>query len=265
MAAFERPGAKLYYEDTGEGPVVCFSHGILMDADMFAPQIEALRGEFRCVSWDERGHGRSESEGSFSYWDLADDLLALMDHVEAERALLVGMSQGGFLSLRAALRAPERVAGLFLIDTQAGPESDDVVPGYEALLEEWRTNGPQMHIVEVAAASIVDPAPREPWIEKWMAASNDYPVEPMRCLMSRDDITERLGEITAPALVVHGDADPAIPMDLAEALCNGLSNCEGLIPIAGGGHASNLSHPDDVNKHLLDFCHRHAPQPTTAE
>ncbi len=143
MPTFERPRAQLYYEDSGgDGPVVCFSHGILMDADMFASQVEVLRAEFRCIAWDERGHGRSVSDGSFTYWDLADDLLALLDHLDVERALFVGMSQGGYLSLRAALRAPERVAGLFLIDTQAGLEPEDLVPGYQMLADEWATNGP---------------------------------------------------------------------------------------------------------------------------
>lgn len=259
MPTLERPGAQLYYEDGGgDGPVVCFSHGILMDADMFAPQINALRDEFRCVAWDERGHGRSISEGSFTYWDLADDLLALLDHLDVERALLVGMSQGGFLSLHAALRAPERVAGLFLIDTQAGLEPEENVPGYEMMVDEWTKNGPQAGLAEAAAAIIVDPAPREPWIEKWLRAPADYPVEPIRCLVSREDLTERLHEIEAPALVVHGDADPAIPIERAEALCEGLPNCEGFKVIAGAGHAANLSHPDEVNKYLLDFCRLHA-------
>ncbi len=225
---------------------------------MFASQVEVLRAEFRCIAWDERGHGRSVSDGSFTYWDLADDLFALLDHLDVERALFVGMSQGGYLSLRAALRAPERVAGLFLIDTQAGLEPEDLVPGYHMLADEWATNGPQLSLAEAAAAIIVDPAPREPWIEKWLNASAHFPVEPMRCLISREDVTDRLHEIETPALVVHGGADPAIPMERAEELCRGLANCEGLVVIAGGGHASNLSHPDEVNKHLLDFCSRHA-------
>jgi pimeloyl-ACP methyl ester carboxylesterase len=112
-------GQQLYFEDTGgDGPVVVFSHGNLMNRDMWAPQVEALRGEFRCVTWDERLHGRTKDDGGlYTYWDSADDLLGLLDHLGAGQATLAGHSQGGFLSLRAALRAPERVKALVLIDT----------------------------------------------------------------------------------------------------------------------------------------------------
>jgi len=99
-------GQQLYFEDTaGTGPVVVFSHGNLMNSQMWAPQVEALRGEFRCVVWDERLHGRTKDDGDlYTYWDSADDLLGLLDHLGVEQATLVGHSQGGFLSLRAALR-----------------------------------------------------------------------------------------------------------------------------------------------------------------
>ncbi len=258
MPFFERERARLYYEDSGgDGPAVTLSHGIFMDHDMFDPQVAALRGEFRCISWDERGHGSSWSEGPFTYWDMADDLVALLDHLGVDRAILAGMSQGGFLSLRASLRAPQRVAGLFLIDTQAGGEIEDAVPLYESMAAEWTTRGPQRHLAEAMAAVIVDPAPREEWIEKWLAASASYPVEPMRCLVERDDVTDGLAEIEAPALVVHGEADPAIPLERADALCRGLASCEGLVTIPGAGHAANLSHPQEVNERLLDFCRRH--------
>jgi pimeloyl-ACP methyl ester carboxylesterase len=66
-------GQQLYFEDTGGGgPVVVFSHGNLMNRDMWAPQVEALCSEFRCVTWDERLHGRTKDDGGlYTYWDSA--------------------------------------------------------------------------------------------------------------------------------------------------------------------------------------------------
>src|SRR5579863_6410899 len=134
MPIAEINGHPLYFEDSGcNGPPVVWSHGFLMDHEMFAPQVSALAGEFRCVTWDERGFGRTPAEGPFTYWDSAADVLALLSHLDIERAVLGGMSQGGFISLRAALLAPERVTGLVLIDTQAGTEDPDHLPGYEAM------------------------------------------------------------------------------------------------------------------------------------
>ena len=130
-------GQQLYFEDTGgDGPVVVFSHGNLMNRDMWAPQVEALRGEFRCVIWDERLHGRTKDDGGlYTYWDSADDLLGLLDHLGAGQATLAGHSQGGFLSLRAALRArtgqgpgPDRHRGGGLAAGDAGPDERHAGP-----------------------------------------------------------------------------------------------------------------------------------------
>ncbi len=67
-------GQRIYFEDTGgRGAAVIFSHGILMDHEMFEPQVAALSDEFRCITWDERGFGQTEAHGAFTYWDSADD------------------------------------------------------------------------------------------------------------------------------------------------------------------------------------------------
>jgi pimeloyl-ACP methyl ester carboxylesterase len=229
-----------------------------MDADMFAPQVDALKDGYRCIVWDERAHGRTKSSGRFTYWDSAKDALAILDECGVDRAVLVGMSQGGFLSLRAALTAPERVAALFLIDTQAGPEDPNVIPLYQGMVNNWVENGPTESVEQAVAGIILGGIDVDPWIEKWRALPGLYIEEMYDALIEREDIHDRLAEIVCPALVVHGDADMAIPLELAEALCEGLPNCEGVIPVAGGSHAANLSHPDEVNRALTEFLSRHA-------
>src|SRR6266481_3888407 len=102
-------GISIAYSDSGgDGPAVVLSHGYLMDSSMFEPQVAALAPEYRVISWDERGFGGTRATGPFSYWDSASDVLGLLDHLGIDKAVLGGMSQGGFLSLRAALLAPER-------------------------------------------------------------------------------------------------------------------------------------------------------------
>jgi 3-oxoadipate enol-lactonase len=252
-------GAEIYFEDSGgDGAPVVLSHGFLMDHEMFAPQLDALAGEFRVITWDERGFGQTPSVGPFTYWDSAADVLALLDHLGIERAVLGGMSQGGFLSLRAALLAPDRVKALVLIDTQAGTEDPGALPLYEAMNAEWMANGPAK-VQEAIASLILGPGtPWEPWFVKWAAAPRESFGEPFRCLADRDDITDRLGEITCPVIIFHGDADQSIPTAKAEILRDNLSGCEELVVVAGGPHASNLTHPDQVNGPLAAFLRRHA-------
>jgi pimeloyl-ACP methyl ester carboxylesterase len=253
-------GQHLYFEDSGGGgAAVIFSHGYLMDHEMFEPQVAALSGEFRCITWDERGFGQTEVHGPFTYWDSADDALALLSHLGIDAAFLVGMSQGGFISLRAALRSPERVRGLGLIDTQAGVEAEEVRPIYEGMQVEWMTNGPSDELTGAVAASIMSPGyDHSGWVAKWQVLPRDTILEPFRTLMDRDDISDRVAEIVAPTIIFHGEADAAIPMEKAEFLAKELPNCEELVRIPEAGHASNLSHPDAVNGPLREFLHRHS-------
>ncbi|MGA9874745.1 MAG: alpha/beta hydrolase [Solirubrobacteraceae bacterium] len=231
------------------------SHGFLMDREMFAPQVDALASEFRVITWDERGFGETEFDGKpFTYWDSAKDCLGLLDHLGIERAVLGGMSQGGFLSLRAALLAPERVRALALFDTQAGAEDPERLPAYRQMQATWLEVGPVDDLANAVASLIVgDPVLSETWIAKWRKLDREALQAPCDCLMERDDITERLGEIGCPAIVFHGTADISIEMERAEELCRGLPGCSGVVRIDGGTHACNLTHPAEVNGPLLDF------------
>jgi pimeloyl-ACP methyl ester carboxylesterase len=100
----------------------------------------------------------------------------------------------------------------------------------------------------------MDPAP---WFAKWNAAPKENLTLPFRCLTGRDDITDRVGEILCPAIVFHGDEDQSIPMSAADALCEALPNCLGVVVVKGAAHASNLSHPDQVIGPLREFLAKH--------
>lgn len=248
-------GQNLFYSDTGgDGPVVVLSHGFLMDHTMFEHQVAALRDRYRVISWDERGFGQTEYDGEpFSYWDSARDLLGLLDHLGIDQAVLGGMSQGGFLSLRAALLAPERVRALILLSTQAGVDDDETLAAYGQMVDTWVAAGPIDDLTSIVAGIIIaEEATSAIWIDKW----RQLPVAPLahagECLLTRDDITDRLAEITCPALVVHGTEDTAIGMDRAEQLAAGLVGARPLVAVSGA-HAANLTNPEPVTAAIVEF------------
>ena len=249
-------GQNIHYQDTGgDGPVVVLGHGFLMDLEMFAPQVEALRGAYRVITWDERGFGGTKAPGEFSYWDSARDVLGLMDHLGIASAIVGGMSQGGFLSLRVALTAPDRVRGLILIDTQAGTEDADKVEGYGQLHAAWVAHG-SAAVQDVIAGIILGAGQWQSWFDKWAVLPAEQFTLAFNCLMNRDDVTGRLGEITAPALIIHGDADAAIPVSKAEVLRDRLGGPTELVVVAGGTHAANLTHPESTNVAIRAFVDR---------
>ncbi len=255
MAFADINGQHIHYEDTGgDGPVVILGHGFLMDHEMFVHQVAALRDQYRVITWDERCFGLTEFDGQpFSDWDSARDCLALLDHLGIDRAVVGGMSQGGFLSLRAALTAPERVRGLILLDTAAAAEHPEVAAGYQQMIDTWATVGPVDELADIIANIIIaDPVENAVWIAKWQSRPQELIVQAGACLLSRDDITDRLGEITCPALVIHGTEDTAITMDKAETLAAGLVGCGGVVKV-GGAHAANLTNPEPVNAAILEF------------
>ena len=268
MPYAEVNGQRLYYEDTGrprEGTdaggdiTLVFSHGLLMDHTMFAPQLAAFSSHYRCVTWDERCHGQTANEqpAPFSYYDSANDVAALCAHLGIARAVLAGMSQGGFLSLRAALTHPGLVQGLILIDTQAGQEDPEKMPYYRQLLDDWATNGLSDQTAHIVAAIILGEAwpGTADWVAKWRQFTPANLTAAFTCLAQRDDIHDRLSEIKVPALIVHGDDDNAIPLATAQRLAKGLPQTE-LVVIPGAGHAANLTHPEAVNAAIEQFLSR---------
>ena len=246
-------GTTIAFEDTGgTKPAVILSHGFLMDHSMFDAQVAALRDTHRVVTWDERGFGGTKATGDFSYWDSANDVLGLMDHLGIESAVLGGMSQGGFLSLRAALTAPGRVEALILLDTQSGVEAPETVEPYNQLHAAWVEHG-AVAVQDIIAGIILGPGDWSGWFAKWGAMQPDQFTAAFNCLMHRDDITGRLGEITCPALIVHGTADVAIPMEKAEVLRDRIAGPTTLVPVEGGPHATNMTHPAETNRAILQF------------
>lgn len=252
-------GQSIHYEDTGgDGEAIVFSHGFFMSGGMFEPQVGALKDRYRCITWDERGHGETvTSPDPFTYWDSADDLFGLLDHLGIEKAVLAGMSQGGFLSIRAALARPERVRALILIDSQPGPENPDTLEGYNQLIAAWTApGGPPQEVVDTVSAIILGAGFDDP---RWMKAARN--MEPgtvnqiYETLTTRDDVTPRLGEIGIPVLVLHGDQDAAISVDVARAYVTQLPDGE-LVEVEGAGHAANLTHPEPTNAAIEAFLAR---------
>jgi pimeloyl-ACP methyl ester carboxylesterase len=252
-------GVRVPYDDTGgPGVPLVLAHGFLMDRTMFDPQVEALRSGFRVITWDQRGHGEADDAAEpYDYWDLAEDLAGLLDHLGLERAVVGGMSQGGFISLRLALRHPDRVAGLVLIDSQAGLELEEKRGEYDIMRSVWDEDGPSELMGGMVAAIILGRyRGSEAWIARWMARYPKGLGHIYSTLMERDDVTGRLGEITAPALVLHGDEDVAIPMERAEILAAGLPGADRVTVVPGGSHASNLTNPEAANRAIAEFLGR---------
>lgn len=248
-------GQKIHYTDSGgDKPALLFSHGLLMDCSMFDAQVSAFSNAYRCIAWDERGHGGTgDARENFSYYDSAADAAALLAYLGIKQAVFVGMSQGGYLSLRAALTAPHAVRAIVLLGSQADMDAPEKIPGYQAMVDACSTHGLSEEIGSTIEHIIGGPSfDGAPWRAKWkkMSATNLHTI--FNTLFTRDDLTDRLSQITAPTLVVHGTDDAAIPLVHAQKAAQGIPGAK-LVVIQGGGHAANMTHAAPVNKAIAEF------------
>jgi pimeloyl-ACP methyl ester carboxylesterase len=264
VSEFEHDGWRLAYEVRGIGPAVILIHGLLFDGSQFEPQVEALADRYRVVTPDLRAHGRSDHRrAGYDQWDLMADHVALLDHLEIDRAVWGGVSQGGFQSMRAALKHPDRVTGLVLIDTQAGPEDELRAPMFEASAQVAAESGWNEDLLGIATTFLFGESAgvelKRHWIDRWMQQETFDAVEVMHAVTRRDAIADRLGEITAPAVVVHGLEDVAIEIEKARAMADGLAGEVEFVEVPGAGHSSTVERPDEVTAAVERFLQRTWP------
>lgn len=245
-----------HVDSGGEGPAIVLSHGFSMGHEMWEPQVGPLTDAgWRVVTYDERGWGQTTNTEPFTYWDLADDVLALMDHLGIDTAVLGGMSQGGFLTLRAALTAPGRVRAMVLVDSEANALSDEDRAQFQGLFDAALAMGLAGEVGDLLQGVLFAPgyAGAAIWRAKWNARPVTAWAAAKECLFERDSVADRLGEITCPALVVHGEVDAAIPIERGREMADNLGGPTTFVEVPGAGHSSNLENAATVNVALLQF------------
>ncbi|WP_459956021.1 alpha/beta fold hydrolase [Nocardia sp. IFM 10818] len=247
--------AEVHYEDSGgNGPVVLLGHEFLMDRTMFASQLASLTPEFRLVPWDARGHGKTRDKGlPFTFWTCARDALAVLDQLGVERAVAGGISQGGYIALRTALLAPERIAALVLISTEAREPTPGELGNARRFLDKWYENAQRGPLAEHLAHWLIgaDDWYRSVWVKRWLARDPSTTEVAAGALLGRDSLLDRLPEITCPALVIH-PTHSTVPRALARELADRLPDSR-YLEIEGARQTANMTHPVAVNAAIREF------------
>lgn len=257
--ALYRHRADAVATDHGTGPPLVLSHGTLMDRTMFRPQWAALADAYRIVAYDNRAR-TDRWMGPYDLADLADDAAALLDACDIEECVLGGMSMGGFMALRFALRHPERVRGLVLIDSMAQAHTPEEQEEYRAMLDMTEAEGempedlvdPVAGLLFGATTNEERPALVEAWTRRWRTYPAGAIIAEVESWLDRPDLSDRLGEIDVPVLIVHGEEDAALEIERAEPMLDGLPDAR-MARIEKAGHSSNLEQPDQVNDALREF------------
>ncbi len=264
MAAVQNQGLQIYFEDSGAGPAVVIGHSFLCSGKMWREQVPKLGTKFRVINPDLRGHGRSSHvTRPFSLYDALSDVIAVLDQLRIERAIWCGLSIGGMVALRAALTRPERVAGLVLLDSDAGPETGLRKLKYRAMGAGARVMGFRPFLPSIARLMFGtttrrnNPTLVDEWKRQFAELHLPSVLRCLEALMHRDSLFGRLDQITVPALVLVGEEDLSLPPPLSRRIHDRLPHSTfGLIPAAG--HLSPLERPAAVTDAILGFLAAHA-------
>ncbi len=253
MPSLRRPTVTLHYDDLGprDAPAVVLLHSLLCDREMFAHLADSLAQTRRVLSLDLRGHGLSRpASRGYTLDEQVDDVPALLDHAGVARAVLVGLSWGGMLSMRAAVFHPGRVAGLCLLDTSAEPELPAMRAQFMAMAGAFVAFGalpqleqrvrPLMFSDDFAAAH--PDVTRHFW-ERVAAKPREGVFQAVHAVALRDDFSASLADVRAPTLVLVGDADRATPVSRARRIADGIPGAT-LDVVRGAGHLSTVEQPE---------------------
>jgi len=261
MPQGELNGWEYAYSDEGSGPPIVLLHGLEMDSSMFDHQVEALRGIYRVITIDAPGHGGSAGVPvGIDFYQYAEMIAGVADQLGVGAAVWGGQSMGGFTIMRLALLRPERVKGLILIDTQAHSEDPDKLAQYEAFLTVSLDPGVTEDLVNILmlilfSQTYADKPESDEWRKKLLAIDVPAAHAMIRAVFDRDDVHARLGEITAPAVVIHGEEDIAIEIERGEELARDLPDAT-FVRVPDAGHASPWEQPAPVTKAVKDFLQR---------
>ena len=262
MSRIRVNGVELSYQEQGSGPeTIVFTHGLGLSSHMFDEQVAALRARYRCVAFDFRGQGQSETtRHSYDLETLTEDTAALIEALHCAPCHFVGLSMGGIVGMLLALRRPEFIQSLTLIAATADPEARSKKPVYMLLgliarfFGAGATAKQGMQVI-FGKKFLTDPAreaERQEWLQRMSSGSGVGFAHAMLGVINRKDISNEIGQITAPTLVLVGDQDGAQGPDKSHRIHERIPGSQ-LVIIPGAGHSSTIEEPAAVTAAITVF------------
>jgi 3-oxoadipate enol-lactonase len=252
-------GGDIAYETDGRGAALLLLHAFPLGLVMWEPQARAFASSHQVIRFDARGFGGSPSgDGLLTMERIADDAVALLDHLGVSRAIVCGLSMGGYAAFALVRRHPDRLKALVLADTRAGADGDAARSARAAQADKVRKEG-SAAIADAVLPKLVGETTHTQRPEILARLRETIAANPPRGiadalagLAARADSTPTLREIRVPTLVVCGAEDVLTPLAESEALVRGIAGSR-LEVIPAAGHLSSVENPDAFNAALGKF------------
>lgn len=249
------------YNDEGPdgAPVIIFIHGFPFNKSMWNKQVEALKNKFRVIAYDVRGHGNSDAGTiDFSIELFVNDLLSLMDTLKINKALLCGLSMGGYIALNAIENYPDRFDSLILSDTNCISDTPEVKEKRMKTIESIKKNGVEKFADEsmnnfFAPESLSTKKEKIAAVREMIVNTSKQTLyKTLRAFYERKETCSRLSDINVPVLIMVGKEDKITPPAAAQLMHEKIKDSL-LSIIEHAGHLSNMENPVEFNEQLKKF------------
>ncbi len=255
---------ELFYYDSGKAEsnqTIVFAHGLLWDHEMFMPQIEHFKKQYRCIAFDFRGQGKSGvTKSGYDMDNLTLDTLALLDELVDGPVHFVGLSMGGFIGMRLAINYPERISSLMLLETTADPEPEENKPRYSKLcfIAKWISISVIVNktmAIMFSQSFLNDPnkveikreyQQRLKSLNRWTFTRAVFGV------IHREGVYQQLEQINTPTLIMVGDEDVATVPAKSKRMHQAIKDSR-LVTIPKAGHTSSIEQPQRVIDEMQGF------------
>ena len=258
-AHVEVAGRRLRYLQAGSGWPLILLHAFPLSADLWRPQLDRVARGWQFLAPDLRGFGRgSLPPTSMTMDDMATDVSAFMDALEIDRAVIGGLSMGGYVTMAFYRLAPDRFTGIVLANTKASLDTPEGRAAREQMIELVRRDGAsavadQMLPKLLGATSQRARPYLEPLVRRLIEGNSAEGIEAaIHAIRDRPDSFPTLERTAVPALVITSDEDVIIPVSESEAMHRVMPRSQ-LVVLTAAGHLSNLEVPDDFSEALGNF------------
>lgn len=250
----------LSYDDLGEGIVpIIFLHGFPFSKQMWQTQLDFLKSSHRVIACDIRGFGNSKDEKSVLSMDLfGDDLIQFMDKLNIDKAIICGLSMGGYIALNAHKRYSDRLQALILCDTQCIADTPEGKEKRLKLIDEIALNGTG-NFTEGFVKNVFHKdslTEKKEIVEELrnviLSNSKQIIMMGLKALAERSETCSSLSEVNIPTLIICGREDQVTPLAQSEFMNKSIKGSI-LRIVDHAGHVSNLEQADEFNNHLHDF------------
>ncbi len=252
-------GSSMFVAARGHGPVVVFVHGFPLNHRIFDTQIRTLSRTYRVLAPDLRGFGKTPFTGSNVTIDTyAEDIVRLLDVLEIERAVLAGLSMGGYILFAFWRRYPERVRGLVLLNTRAGADTEVARAQRFETIQKVRQQG-LGPLIDDMVPKLLSPVTRrgKPHVVRKLTdimrgASVEGVTAALQAMAHRPDSRPLLESINVPTLIIAGRDDAVVPVGEAEEMALAIPRAR-LHVIDQAGHLAPMERPRTTSRLIQMF------------